>query len=212
MGGFDWVFTLGRVVATTLEGAKKALLANVEGIEGETANKQIVYSALGWFGRPLPPDANGAAEVICIRVEDGLIPIAMRDPRLSERTNAKNGEIGIAQYDGGFVSLKRNADGDGTDITLYAPKADGSKASVISIDTTDANSNVTIMHDSGVSVQLSDRKIKLMNVAGNAYIEINDSGIVLNGNVRVMGSMIVGPVPIPVMLSTLAPAVNLAAT
>jgi hypothetical protein len=89
MGGFDWVFTLGRVVATALEGTKGALLANVEGIEGETSNRQLVYGPLGWFGRPLVPDANGAAEVICIRTEDGLLPIGMRDPRLSVRTNGK---------------------------------------------------------------------------------------------------------------------------
>lgn len=197
MGGFDWVFSLARVVATSLEGAKRVLLANVEGIEGETANKQIVYSALGWFGRPLPPDANGAADALCARVEDGLIPFAMRDPRLSVKTNAKDGELGIAHYDGGFVSLKRNATSDGTDVTIYAPKADGSKASVISIDTTTANSNVTIMHDSGVSVQLAGSKILLMNRLGNAYIEVNDTGIVINGNVNVNGSMVVGDSSLP---------------
>jgi hypothetical protein len=192
MGGFDWVFSLARVVATSLEGAKRVLLANVEGIEGETANKQLVYSALGWFGRPLPPDANGAADALCARVEDGLIPFAMRDPRLSVKTNAKNGELGIAHYDGGFISLKRNAASDGTDVTIYAPKADGSKASVISIDTTDANSNITLMHDSGVSVQLADGKVVIYNEAGDAYIEVNSGGVTINGNVKVNGGMTLG--------------------
>lgn len=214
MGGFDWVFTLGRVASTTLKGAKRALLASIEGIEDETANDQEVYGTLGVYGRPLPPDANGAAHVLCARVEDGLLPIAMIDRRLSVRTNAKEGEIGIAQYDGGFVSLKRNADGDGTDVTIYAPKADGSKASVISIDTSDANSNITLMHDSGVSMQLADGKVLLMNRNGNAYIELNDSGIVLNGNVQVNGSMVVGDIPtaINVMLSTTTPSTVLRAS
>lgn len=207
MGGFDWVFSLARIAATSLEGAKRVLLANVEGIEGETANKQIVYSALGWFGRPLDPDANGAADALCARVEDGLIPFAMRDPRLSVKTNGKKGELGIAHYDGGFVSLKRNATNDGTDVTIYAPKADGSKASVISIDTTTANSNVTIMHDSGVSIQLADGKVLLMNRNGDAYIEVNDTGIVINGNVNVNGSMVVGDSgsltpPVPVLVGS----------
>jgi hypothetical protein len=192
MGGFDWVFSLARIAATSLEGAKRVLLANVEGIEGETANRQIVYSALGWFGRPLDPDANGAADALCARVEDGLIPFAMRDPRLSVKTNGKKGELGIAHYDGGFVSLKRNVDNDGTDITLYAPKADGSKASVISIDTSDANSNITIMHDTGVSVQLADGKILLTNADGDVFIEVNGSQVVINGNVKVNGAMVVG--------------------
>jgi hypothetical protein len=212
MGAFDWTFTLGRVVSTVLEGAKRVLLANVEGIEGETSNKQVVYGTLGWFGRPLPPDANGAAEVICIRVDDGLLPIAMRDPRLSVKTNAKDGEFGIAQYHGGFVSLKANATNDGTDVTIYAPKADGSKASAISIDTTNANSNITIMHDSGVSVQLADGKILLMNRNGDAYIELNDDGIVINGNVNVNGSMVVGNMnlptpPVPVLAGLTPPGV-----
>jgi hypothetical protein len=212
MGGFDWVFSLARVVATSLKGTKRVLLANVEGIEGETANEQVAYGALGVITRPLPPDANGAAEAICIRVEDGLFPIAWRDPRLSAQTNGKPGEAILTGYYGGFVSLKPNATSDGCDFTAYAPKADGSAASVISIDTSDANSNVTIMHDSGVSVQLADGKILLTNRNGDAYVQIDDTGIVLNGNVRVTGSMSVGPTPVAVMLGTSTPSTTLAAT
>jgi hypothetical protein len=212
MGSFDWVFTLARVVATSLKGPRRVLVANVEGIEGETSNEQLAFGALGVITRPLPPDADGAAEAICVRTEDGLMPIGWRDPRLSAQTNGKAGEAILTGYYGGFVSLKPNAANDGCDFTVYAPKKDGSKASAISIDTTTSNSNVTIMHDSGVSVQLADGKILLMNRLGNAYIQIDDTGIVLNGNVRVTGSMGVGPAPIPVMLGTLAPSTMLAAS
>lgn len=212
MGGFDWTLGVGRIVSMALKGPKKVLVANLEGIDGETSMGQLVYGALGLVARALPATADGAVEPIYARTEDGMIPIAARDPRLNAKTNPKDGEVMLVQYHGGFVSLKPNATNDGTDITIYAPKADGSKASAISIDTTNANSNITIMHDSGVSMQLADGKALVMSPNGQAYIEVSDTGIVINGNVRVTGSMSVGAAPIPVMLGTLAPAISLAAT
>lgn len=214
MGGFDWTLGVGRVVSMSLKGAKKVLVANIEGIDGETSMGQIVYGALGLVARALPADANGAVEPIYARTEDGMIPIAARDPRLSERTNPKDGEVMLVQYDGGFVSLKRNADADGTDITLYAPKADGSAASVISIDTSDANNNITLMHQSGASIQIADGKIMLSNADGDAYIQLDGGGITMNGNVKVNGAMVVGtpalgsPVALAAPLATWAAAMN----
>jgi hypothetical protein len=214
MGGFDWTLGVGRVVSMSLRGAKKVLVANIEGIDGESSTGQIVYGALGLIARALPADADGAVEPIYARTEDGLVPIAARDPRLSERTNPKDGEVMLVQYDGGFVSLKRNADGDGTDITLYAPKADGSAASVISIDTSDANNNITLMHQSGVSMQFADGKVVIYNQAGDAYVQVDDDGITINGNVKVNGAMVVGspagglPVALAAPLTAWASAMN----
>lgn len=192
MGGFDWTLGVGRVVSMALKGPKKVLVANLEGIDGETSMGQLVYGALGLVARALPATADGAVEPIYARTEDGMIPIAARDPRLNAKTNPKDGEVMLVQYHGGFVSLKPNAANDGTDVTIYAPKSDGSKASAISIDTTNANSNITLMHDSGVSVQLADGKILLMNRNGDAYIELNDDGVVINGNVKVNGAVVAG--------------------
>lgn len=197
MGGFDWTLGVGRVVSMALKGPKKVLVANLEGIDGETSMGQLVYGALGLVARALPATADGAVEPIYARTEDGMIPIAARDPRLNAKTNPKDGEVMLVQYHGGFVSLKPNSANDGTDVTIYAPKSDGSKASAISIDTTNANSNITLMHDSGVSVQLADGKILLMNRNGDAYIELNDDGVVINGNVSVNGSMVVGNMSLP---------------
>lgn len=218
MGGFDWTLGVGRIVSMSLKGAKKVLVANIEGIDGETSMGQIVYGALGLVARALPADANGAVEPIYARTEDGMIPIAARDPRLNAKTNPKDGEVMLVQYDGGFVSLKRNADGDGTDITLYAPKADGSAASVISIDTSDANSNITVMHQSGVSVQWADEKVVIYNADGDVYIEVNGSEVVINGNVKVNGAMVVGspalaaPVALAVPVQALSTALGAFAT
>lgn len=214
MGGFDWTLGVGRIVLTDLKGQKRIVVANIEGIDGETSSQQIMYGALGVVARPLDADANGAAEPVYARTEDGLLPIAYRDPRLNGVVNPKKGEITIPQYDGGFLSLKRNADGDGTDITLYAPKADGSAASVISIDTSDANSNITVMHESGASIQIADGKIMLSNADGDAYIQLDGSGITLNGNVKINGAMVVGtpalgsPVALALPITTWADAVD----
>ncbi len=203
MGGFDWVMNVGKLITTSLKGTRRAVVANVEGIDEETANDQPMYGAIGLVCRPLSEDANGAAEVLSARMEDGLRPFAGRDVRLNGKVNPKDGEVCLVGYGGGFISLKMNATADGTDVMIYAPRPAASKASCISMDTSAANSHVAIMHDSGVSITLTkEKKIVLANAAGDAYIEIGDDGIVLNGNVRVSGAMVVGGVGgLPVMLS-----------
>ena len=195
MGSFDWVLNVGRLVATSLKGTKKAVLANVEGIDDESANDQPMYGAIGLVCRPMSANADGSAEVISARMEDGLRPIAGRDTRLNAKVNPKDGEVCLVGYGGGFVSLKQNATNDGTDVMIYAPRPGASKASCISMDTTVANTHVAIMHESGVSITLTkEKKIVLSNAAGNAYIEINDDGIVLNGNVKINGAMAMGSI------------------
>jgi hypothetical protein len=193
MGGFDWVMNVGRVVATTLKGTRKAVTANVEGIDDESATEQPLYGAIGLVCRPLAANADGAAEVLSARMEDGLRPFAGRDTRLNEMVNPKDGEVCLVGYGGGFISLKQNATNTGTDVMIYAPRPSSNKASAISIDTTVANNHVSIVHESGVSITLTkDREIVLANVAGDASITIGDNGIVLTGKVNVNGSMIVG--------------------
>ena len=202
MGMGDELFVaLGRVISSSLSGLSNAILGNLislEGVEddeeGETSAEEPLYSSLGIYGRPAPPiktgegsgnTPEGSAEFVGLRVGDRVYPIAYRDLRLLAKVNPKEGEVGLVQYQGGFISLKENDSGDGTSIVIYAVRNDGSgnpdKASVISIDTTPANSSIAIVHEAGQSYTMNkDGGQVMMNIAGDALLEVNDDGITIN--------------------------------
>lgn len=46
-----------------------------------------------------------------------------------------------------------------------------------------------LAHRDGMAVTMLERSLVLRNAAGDAYIEINDGGIVINGNVKVHGAL-----------------------
>jgi hypothetical protein len=212
---FDFVSTYAKVVSSEVKGAAKAVLVNLAGLLGsdgeEGSRGEVLYGALGVVARPKPAGDDGYAEVVGLKSSDGITPIAARDLRLNQRVNPKEGEVLVVGYGGGFISLKDNADADGTDIVIYAPKSDGSKASAISMSTTTSNSHISLMHDSGVSVTLTkDGKAVIASPDGASYIELGNAGIVLNGNVQLTGSLVVGnpATALPVGLGASAPSVS----
>ncbi|WP_437759479.1 hypothetical protein [Sorangium sp. So ce1389] len=212
---FNLVATYAKMISSELRGAAKAVLVNLSGIsdlDGEEGSRgEVLYGALGVVARPKPAGADGFAEVVGLKTSDGIMPIAARDLRLNARVNPKEGEVLLVGYGGGFISLKDNADGDGTDIVFYATKSDGSKASAISLNTTTSNSHIALMHDSGVSVTLTkEGKAVIASPDGGTYIEVSDAGIVLNGQVQLTGSLVVGDpaTALPVGLGASAPSIS----
>jgi hypothetical protein len=202
----------GRALASQLQGASNAVLLSLKFLEdfddpesGESSPAEPMYTGLGLYGRPLPPvsataatldSPEGECEVLAWKQEDRAYAFAYRDLRISAKANPAEGEVGIAQYQGGFISLAPNTDEDGTTITIYAPRnvsGVATAASVITLDSTDGNQQITLMHEKGQSVCLTaEDKIVLMNKTGTAYIEINNDGIFLNGNCYLNGSVVLG--------------------
>ncbi len=217
MGRFDYLLAFGRVMASTLSGAKKALLVNISSIgegddpdEGETATGEVMYGQLGVVARPKPPDADGAMEVVSARTEDGQQPFGARDLRLNAQVNPAEGEVDVVGYGGAFISLKENEDPiggrQGANVVIYAPNGDRSKASAISIDTTTANSHLALMHESGASITITkDGNVVLASPNGQNTIVVSDSGVALSGAVSVSGAMVVGnqATAVPVLLAPL---------
>jgi hypothetical protein len=82
---------------------------------------------------------------------------------------------------------------DGTD-TLYVPVA-GGKAHVQTIGV-DGNGDpyIGLEHADGMALMFLKKSAVLKNAAGNAYLEINDDGYVLNGNGKAVGGMVCGDV------------------
>lgn len=227
----DLVIVFGRVIASSLLGPSKAVVVNLQAFEdgdsdpnGEGSTEEPVYGPFGVYGRPKPPvtadaatgtNPEGCAEFVGTRTPDGIQPLVWRDLRISKKMNPKEGEVGIAQYQGGFVGLKENADGNGTDITIYSVKngSDGApqKAHLLQFDSTDDNSSVMLLHSSGTCVTMNkDGQLVLAHNDGKGMISIDSDGkILLSGNVQHAGAMVVGltapPGPLPpepVMLST----------
>lgn len=213
---FDYVVSRAQVVGTELRGVARAVLVQLAGAladdGGEEATTEPLYGTLGVVVRPKPPTAAGAAEVVAMKREDGATPIAARDLRLNAEVNpSPDGEVCLVGYGGAFVSLKENADQDGGAVVIYAPGGNKARASVISIDTTAGNDHVALMHSSGVSITLTQEgKAIIASPNGQAYIEVSNAGLVLNGNVQITGSLVVGnpAAAQPVGLGAGAPAVS----
>jgi hypothetical protein len=207
------LLAFGRIVSSTIRGALKSVLVNLAFLHDDDDKAQRIHDqpmftgVPGFYSRPKPPvkaqDATpakpqGHCEVVGIRCADEVIPVAYRDLRLSARANPKEGEIGFAQYQGGFITMKDNADGNGTDITIYAVrrKPDGTpdKASVLAFDTTTGNSNVTITHETAATITITkEGKIVLLSPDGQAYVEVKNGGVVVNGaNVAITGGAMLG--------------------
>lgn len=210
----DLDIAIGRITSSELAGDANAILGNLvtlEAIEGDpdapTSEGEPIFCSLGMYGRPYAPvtkaDSSGAkpqgtAEFIGFRVGDRVHPFGYRDLRLNAKIACKEGQGGMVQYQGGLVDMADNADGDGTNVTLYAVRNDANGdpdgAHVIALDTTAANSSVAIVHEYGHSVTLNKTgSIVLMNKGGDAMIEVNDSGVTINGaNVAITGGAMLG--------------------
>ncbi len=135
-------------------------------------DKQEPYQALGIVGRPLPPEGDLFLESLALRSADGLIPFAHRDLRINRALNPgggsttpREGQILFAGYGGAFVGHSMTAESTGTKrgnvTTIYVPydfDAQGvpQKAHAISIDPSDGNSSISIVHGSGVFFSLTE--------------------------------------------------------
>ena len=199
----EMVIALGRIVATRVAGTANAVLANlammeetIDDLEAETSTDEPLYVSPGLYGRPDVPVAEGMgvgnrpagqAEIVGLRIGDHVLPVACRDLRISAKVNPKEGEVGLAQYRGGFVSLKTNATDDGTDVVIYAPHNTAlgvaDKAHAISLDSTTANSSIVLVHSFGHSVALTkDGETCITNKQGTGFVLIKDDagGVVLS--------------------------------
>ena len=217
----------GRAIASTLKGESNAILLSLKFLEelddpetGASSTEEPMYCSLGTYGRPKPPargaDASAASnpegetEVLAWSQEDRTYAFAYRDLRLNALTNPKEGEVGLVQYNGGMIAIKTNDDGDGSDMIVYCPRGPLNsieKAHAISLATAADNLSISIMHADGHSIALTkDGDVMLTSANGENYVQVNDSGVTLNGGaLNITGGLDVGGGGVtpgePVMLS-----------
>jgi hypothetical protein len=203
----DSLFSLVKIAASSLSAKAKAVLVNVRGsvtdpddptaVEG--SDGETLFGAIGVVARPRAADASGYAEAYAIRRDDYLTPVSGRDLRLNARMNPIDGEIGIAHYDGGFMSLRDSDDGPkkGTQVVILSPllKDDGTidKSHSLTMDPSAGNSSVMLMHALGHGLMLTkDKQALLASANGQNWIGVSDSGLVLNGTFNFNGAAVAG--------------------
>ncbi len=207
----DYVMQLGTVEGSSMRqapdtGKNVGVLFNVAGIDGiedgsiGEANDADVYGALGIVSRPLPPKDGKAAEVVCMRTADGLVPIAAKDSRLKMPGEAPHaGTVALVGYGGGFHSMDPVNDGqDGTIHVIYCPfdfddDGNAQKAHSIILDPSSGNESITIAHAGGMAVMLFDDKLILKSKTGLSSLTIDDTGIQLSApKIVLAGGVVVG--------------------
>lgn len=191
--------------------------------DGESREAADVFSALGLIGRPLPPSTRSGrvahADVVCLRLADGLLPIGVRDNRLSMGGDGPaEGTVALVGYGGAFHAIGV-VDGDeakGARHTIYCPydfDAEGipQKAHVITLDPTAGNEAVTIVHAEGMAITMlagDGNAIMLKNKSGNATLRLDDGGITATaGTINLIGNVVVGNTvgAVPLLAGTASP-------
>lgn len=211
IGLVDRLFAFGRIVASKVSGKANAVLVNLtmfddagEGLEEDEAPEEAAeepfFGTAGVYCRPDAPTSDGYCEVMALRLADGARPVAARDLRLNARVNPKEGELGLAHYGGGFVSLKWNDDHKGTTLTAMAPVlkpgsggvlGDVDKSHSLTMDTAASNNAIVLAHMEGMSITMIDGELTLSGSKKN-WIRIDQAEILLNGVVKLFGGVVAG--------------------
>jgi len=190
---FDRVFAFMRIVTTSIDAATKAVLANLDTGQdttdpdnaGEFAVGQEWFSALGVVGRAKPPgklkDGRTVAhvEALAVRKGDGMVPIAVRDLRLSELYQAPESAIAFVGYGGAYDANEPTFDGAGNPASsvrrIYVPYAFvggvATKAHVITVDGGAAD-EIRIVHGDGTTVLIKAGQVNLGAASGTQPVAI----------------------------------------
>jgi hypothetical protein len=176
--------------------------------DGGTMQMGQGHSLPGFASRPRDPDTQDgqpttAPNMLLFHEGQEVHVLPLEDPRAVVKLpqNQKGGAVMYADRDDGQVSFLQLA-GDNGNLTLYIPYGTTSMAITVDVSTPGAE-NIQIRHGSGMGISMvagGNNSLILNNKAGDAYIEIGDNGITLNGKVNHVGNLNVGipsPLEIP---------------
>lgn len=202
-------------------GKAEGITYDVVGLEGpgvgaERDPRGEAFGSVGVCVRPLPEyvptevgqlakawkdgERNSHAEAVCVRTSDGLMPVAHRDDRIKMGGEGPHpGTVALCGYGGSHLAFTPEMQGGvplHDHVTLYCPHGRGedgrpTAAHAVIMDGTEGRESVSLIHSSGLSITMFDGSMVLKNRHGNAFIELNDNGIVLRGQVQI-DSLVVG--------------------
>lgn len=203
-------FDLGMSAFTTRD-ADGFYRVQIDGYGDAGGQPMESYHPCGLFGRPRDPavDPNALVDVgaTVLYAEEGnkAHAVHLNDPRaMAGLPEVKKGGVMMYAHRGDSKATFQLMDGDNGTWQLYVQH--GSTASTIAVDvSTPGAESIQILHGSGMGISLKaggKNSVVIHNKAGNAYVEVNDDGIVLNGNIRVNGAMVVGNGALPVLVGS----------
>lgn len=200
-----------RIVATSVSAVTREVRENLAGHagdstvdDGEKSVNQPAFGALHLISRVRAATKDGAAEGIARRTGDALIAFARRDMRLNKFfPSPKEGAFALVGYAGAFDSNEPTFDGAGAPSssvrTIYVPfsfvNGAPTKAHAIVVDGTSTPPAISIVHAEGMAITIASggkNSVVVKNKAGDAYIEVNDDGLILNGNTVINGGATIG--------------------
>lgn len=168
---------------------------------GASGRPLLPLQPLGLYARPLDPETDaegnsgaGAGVLYAWQGDDGYA-MPTTDPRAIG--NVPQGPPGstCVYASGDGITAYHFIDGDtGYHQLLVKYGAEGNEKSLsITLDTSGDQPAVTIRHGEGHGIVLTnDKKILLEASSGEVYVEINDSKVIVNGDLQVNGAVLLG--------------------
>jgi hypothetical protein len=181
------------------------IAADTLGVKGKSTGRTMPsVQPLGIIARPRDPDtdANGkptiGAGLIVLREGGDVWCWPTTDPRAVEKVPpVKPGGFAAYSYPGGCF----NFDGDNGAFLLLVPSThdtdDGTDKKRMSLSFDVAGDSIQCTHGLGMSWAMTGggkNSVAIANAKGDAYLEVNDDGIVLNGNTTFNGGMAMGDI------------------
>lgn len=200
---FDFVMSFATVVGSSINQQNNAVQISTAGVggfgsldnfelkledtEGELADNQDTYGALGLLSRPMDPEKIAGrdyrAETVSARVADGLIPIAWRDLRFERffPNGIPKGTVRLVGYGGGFASFDMSANVENI-YTVYLPynfvNGVPQKAHAIVVDANPDN-GITMTHGDGYQMALTSDGILMRTSDDKTFFHMKEGVVSL---------------------------------
>jgi hypothetical protein len=193
---FNRLFSILYAVTSKLGVASPSVLLNLTADDAdpdaESSAEEAVWSPV--LVRPRDKDADGLAEMIAVRGEDCFHVLALRDLRLTTAAGQlAKGSVRLPGYGGGFVSIDDRPDQESSILTAYTPYANKTKAHAVILDTSEGNEAISVVHGAGHAILLTpDGTIIMKNKAGDAFLGVSDSGVLMSGDMKLGNNLVVG--------------------
>lgn len=198
----DLSFDLGMTAMTTRD-ADGFYRVQIDGYGDAGGQPMEAYHPCGFFGRPRDPVVDPSALVdvgaTVLYAEEGnkAHAIHLNDPRaMSGLPEVKKGGTIAYPHRADSKASFELFDGDNGSFQLYV--AYGSTAATIAIDvSTHGAESIQIVHGAGMRIAMTaggKNSVVIHNRTGDAYVEVNDDGVNINGNSKVVGSVVAGNV------------------
>ena len=199
----------GQVVLSSYDDDKHLELSLDHYGEAEAGAKPAeALCPLGTLARPLDADQSNdgspevASEVLLMTVGDDLYALPLNDPRQTASLPPlkKGGYLTYCPAAPGTFSLFDGKPDDPESTTRagsWTVSAKySSKAHFLQFDVrTDGKEAVSLKHGDGMGLQMvsgGKRSAVFRNASGDAFVEVNDDGIIFAGKIRNQGSLTVG--------------------